>query len=131
MSWTPHIKSWSSSALFQKKEDLLQARTEAEEALCSQAIELSDPSVVRAYVEDLKQLLKEFGVVEQKAFLKSFVERVEVGESEAKVIYTISMPPNKMPTETVGVLPFIQDGRPYRIRTCDTLIKSQVLYQLS
>jgi len=22
-------------------------------------------------------------------------------------------------------------GRPYRIRTCDTLIKSQVLYQLS
>jgi len=23
------------------------------------------------------------------------------------------------------------DGRPYRDRTCDTLIKSQVLYQLS
>jgi len=38
------------------------------------------------------------------------------GESEAKVIYTIPMPPNKTPTETVGVLPFIQDGRPYRIK---------------
>jgi hypothetical protein len=97
MSWTPHIKSWSSSALFQKKEDLLQARTEAEEALRSQAIELSDPSVVRAYVEDLKQLLEEFGVVEQKAFLESFVERIEVGESETKVIYTIPSRRTKCP----------------------------------
>lgn len=102
--------------LLQKKEDLLQARAEAEEALRSQATELSDPAVVRAYVEDLKQLLEKSGVVEQKAFLKFFVERIEVGESEAKVIYTIPMPPNKTSTETVGVLPFIQDGRPYGIK---------------
>jgi len=48
--------------------------------------------------------------------LKSFVERIEVGESETKIIYTIPMLPSNLATETVGVLPFIQDGRPYGIK---------------
>ena len=86
---------------------------EAEEALHYQTIEPADPKVVREYVEDLKQLLSESGVVEKKVFLKSFIERIGVGESEAKITYTIPMPPNKMATETVGVLPFIQDGSPH------------------
>jgi len=63
-------------------------------------------------VTELKQLLERSELVEQKAFLKSFVERIEVGECDAKVIYTIPMPPRDLTTETVGVLPFIQDGRP-------------------
>jgi len=29
--------------------------------------------------------------------------------------------------EVIGVLPFIQHGRPCRSRTCDTLVRSQVL----
>ena len=50
--------------------------------------------------------------MEQKAFLKSFVERIEVGDSEVKVIYTIPMLPDCPSTETVGVLPFIWLGSP-------------------
>ena len=103
----PRIKT-----LFQKKEELLEARAEAEEVLRCQTIQLADPEIVRGYVKDLKQLLEESELVEKKAFLKSFVERIEVGESTAKVIYTIPMPPSNLTTETVGVLPFIQDGRP-------------------
>ena len=48
--------------------------------------------------------------MEQKAFLKSFVERIEVDESEMKVIYTLPMPPDNPPAETVGVLPFVHNG---------------------
>jgi hypothetical protein len=44
--------------------------------------QLSDP--INAYVKDLKQLLEESEGLEQKAFLESFVERIEVGESEAR-----------------------------------------------
>ena len=71
------------------------------------------------------------GVSGKKAFLKSFVERIEMGESEAKVIYAIPMPPSNLATETIGVLPLIQNGRPCRIRTCDRQIKSLLLCQLS
>ena len=103
----PRIK-----ALSQKKEHLQQARAEAEEALHHHNIELGDPKVVQDYVEDLKALLEDSSIVEQKAFLKSFVERIEVDASEAKVIYTIPMPLDNPSAETVGVLPFVQNGPP-------------------
>jgi len=63
--------------------------------------------VVRAYVEDLSTLLKESSIVEQKAFLKSFVQKIEVGDSRVKVIYTIPMLTDRPPTETVDVSPFV------------------------
>ncbi len=59
-------------------------------------------------MQDLKKLLEESSIVEQKAFLKSLVERIEVGDSEVKVIYTIPLLPDSSSTEAVGVLPFIQ-----------------------
>ena len=89
----------------------------AEKALKRHALELADPKIVREYVQDLKALLEESSIVEQKAFLKSFVERIEVDDSEVKVIYTIPIPPDKPPTETVGVLPFIHNGPPKGTRT--------------
>ncbi|MCL0047861.1 recombinase family protein [Dehalococcoidia bacterium] len=113
----PRIK-----ALFAKKEELQQVKAEAEEALRYRTIELADPDVVRAYVKDLKGLLEESEIVEQKAFLKSFVEKIEVGDSEVKVIYTIPMLPDSSPTEAIGVLPFIQNGSPSRIRTYDLAV---------
>jgi site-specific DNA recombinase len=98
--------------LFEKKAQLQQARAEAEEAFRYHTIELADPEVVREYVEDLKALLEESSIVEQKAFLKSFVERIEVDDSEMKVIYTIPMPPDNPLAETVGVLPIVHNGPP-------------------
>ena len=103
----PRIK-----ALFEKKEELQQSKVEAEEALCHHIIELADPLVVRAYVQDLRGLLGESCIVEQKAFLKSFVEGIEVGESEVKVKYTVPMLPDRLATEVLRVLPFIQNGSP-------------------
>jgi DNA invertase Pin-like site-specific DNA recombinase len=99
-------------ALFEKRAQLQQAKAEAEEALRYRTIELADPEVVREYVEDLKALLEESSIVEQKAFLKSFVERIEVDDSEMKVIYAIPVPPDNPPTETVGVLPIVHNGPP-------------------
>jgi uncharacterized protein YbaR (Trm112 family) len=104
-------------ALFEKKEQLQKAKAEAEEALKCQKIELADPTVVKEYVQDLKKLLEESSIVEQKVFLKSFVDRIEVDDSEMKVVYTIPIPPDNAPAETVGVLPFIHDGPLYGTRT--------------
>ena len=81
---------------------------------------------MRAYVQDLRELLGSASIMEQKAFLKSFVKSVEVSSLEVKVNYTMPMPVLGAETETVGetVLGTVQDGGPFWIRTRDlTLIR--------
>ena len=101
----PRIK-----ALSQKKEELLQAKADAEEILRYKSVDMADPQVVKDYADDLRSLLAKSSITEQRSFLRSFVERIEVDESEVKVYYTISMPPYSVSEETVGVLPFVHHG---------------------
>ncbi len=103
----PRIKT-----LFEKKEELQQAKLEAEEALKYHTVELASRAVVSEYVQDLRALLEESSIVSQKVFLRSFVERIEVDDTNAKIIYTMSMPPYNAPTDMVGVLPIVPDGPP-------------------
>ena len=103
----PRIKT-----LYEKTEELLRARTDAQEALSRHTIELADPRAVKEYVEDLRSLLETSGVVEQNPFLRSFVERIEVGQSDINLIYTLPVPGVASPTAGVGVLPFVHDGPP-------------------
>jgi len=103
----PRIK-----ALFEKKEELLQAKNEAEEALKYHTVELANRAVVGEYVRDLRMLLEESSIVSQKVFLRSFVERIEVDDANAKVIYTMPMPPDDPPSDMAGVLPIVPNGPP-------------------
>lgn len=97
-------------ALFQKKEELQQAKAEAEEALCFKAVDIAEPQVVRDYANDLRSLLAGSCIAEQRGFLKSFVERIELDDSEVKVYYTIPVAPYSLSKETAEVLPFVHDG---------------------
>ena len=105
MELSPRIK-----ALSQRKEELLRAKADAEEILRYNNVDMADPQVVQEYADDLRSLLTKSSITEQRSFLKSFVERIEVDESEAKVYYTIPMPPYSVSEETVGVLPFVHHG---------------------
>ncbi|MBA7657430.1 hypothetical protein ES703_65368 [subsurface metagenome] len=96
--------------LFQKREELQQAKADAEEALRCRAVGIADPRIVQHYVDDLRDLLERSSIVEQRSFLKSFVERIEVDDSEIKIYYTIPMPPSSMSEERVGVSPFVHHG---------------------
>ena len=88
------------------------AKLEAEDTLKYHTVEIASPPVVREYVQSMRTLLEESSIMSRKAFLRSFVERIEVDDSYAKVIYT--WPPGDPPTETVGVLPIGHDGPPFR-----------------
>ncbi len=102
----PRIKE-----LFEKKEELQQAKIEAEEALKYHTVELANRAVVHEYVQDLRTLLEESSIVSQKVFLRSFVERIDVDDTNAKVIYTMPIPPDAPPpTDTMPVLPIVPDG---------------------
>jgi len=101
----PRIK-----VLSQKKEELLQAKADAEEILCYKSVDMADLQVVQDYADDLRNLLAKSSITGQRSFLKSFVERIAVDESEVKVYYTIPMPPYSVSEETMGVLPFVHHG---------------------
>ena len=79
--------------LFEKKEQLQRAKTDVEEVLSFNKADVTDPQVIRLYADDLRNLLAESCITEQRSFLKSFVERIDVNDSEIKVYYTIPMPP--------------------------------------
>ena len=74
------------------------------------AVDMADPKAVRDYVNDMKDLLANSSITEQRSFLKSFIERIEVGDSEVKVHYTTPMPLTNFSEETVGVIPFAHHG---------------------
>jgi len=88
----------------------LQAKTNAEEILRYKSVDMADAQVVRDYASDLRNLLTKSSITEQRGFLKSFVERIDVDNREAKIYYTIPMPPYNAAEEIVGVLPFVHHG---------------------
>ena len=55
----PRIQS-----LFQKKEELQQAKAEAEEAVHYNAVDMANPQVVQDYVDDLRGLLERSSIIE-------------------------------------------------------------------
>ena len=108
------------TALLQKTAELQQAEVDAEEPLQNRIVEFSDPKTVVVYVEDLKSLLRHSSIVEQRTFLKSFVQKIEVAQSDVTIEYMMPLPDDlrrNPSTESLPVLSSVQNGSPCRIRT--------------
>ena len=69
-----------------------------------------DAETVKAYARDLECLLEEANVVESKAFLRSFIKRIEIDGQNARVHYILPMPPDGSVRDSVGVLPIVSSG---------------------
>lgn len=102
---SPRIKDLS-----RKKEELQRAKAKAEEMLHYKTLDIADPQLVRNYASDLRNLLATSSITEERSFLKSFIKRIEVDESQVKMYYTIPIPQHSVLEETVGVLPFVHNG---------------------
>lgn len=101
----PRIK-----ALFEKKEELQKAKSEAEDHLKNQILEITNLDAVKQYIQDLRATLEDSSILRKKAFLRWLIERIEVDENWVKFAYPLFK--DAPPTETVGVLPFVQNGPP-------------------
>lgn len=95
-----------------KIEELGKARLEVEEALQAQRLEPIDPSTVIDYVKDLKCLLEESSIFERRAFLKSFIESIEVGDGNITLNYTVPLPSDSSKREMISVLGIVPPGPP-------------------
>ena len=97
---SPRIKE-----LKARQDELNKNRVLMEAEMAVQGVQPVDEALVKSYAEDLRVLLEESDITERKAFLRSFVTRVEIDKEQVTVHYTLPMPPDGKSSEQAGVLP--------------------------
>lgn len=69
-----------------------------------------DEELVKAYAQDLHELLEESELTERKSFVRSFVERIDVDQELATIHYTLPLPSGSGQSASTEVLPIITFG---------------------
>ncbi len=69
-----------------------------------------DPQKVLSYVAEMRQFLDERGLFERKAFLRSFIEKISLGDGKVTLDYTF--PPPLPKQETFSVLDIVSLAPP-------------------
>ncbi len=82
---------------------------------------------IQEYVSSTRTLLASSSFIEQKSFLRSFVKRIELNESQVVIDYTMPLPINGL-TTTEEVLCIDKLGSRGRTRTYDQAVNSRPLY---
>ena len=75
--------------------------------MVAQGVQDVDVRLVKACADDLRTLLDEADFTERKAFLRSFVRRIEGDNRQVTLHYTLPVLPDGKSTEPVGVLPIV------------------------
>ena len=122
----PRIKDLRS-----RQDELTRAKAQLEVEKATHKARHMDAKTVQAYVEDLRRVLDEGRVAESKAFLRSFIKRIEIDGAHARVDYDVPVPTDGEERDSVGVLPLVTRGGADGIRTHYLLTASQTLSQLS
>ncbi len=109
---TPRIKE-----LKRRQDELSKNRVQVEVDMVVQGIEEVDIDMVKSYTRDLKSLLEESDITERKAFLRSFIKRIEINKNEARVYYHLPLPQGEKRKVAAEVLPIVTPGGAKGIRT--------------
>ena len=73
---------------------LSKARVQIEADMVVQGMEEVDIDIVKSYTKDLKSLLEESDITERKAFLRSFIKRIEINRDRVIVTNLFSYKKN-------------------------------------
>ena len=117
---SPRIKE-----LKAKQDELTKSQVQVEADMVVEGVQHINNEMVKAYAEDMGNLLGEADFVQSKTFLRSFVKKVIVSGNEAKIQYRLPMPPDGKRTQSIGVLPIDTLGGAGGIRTPYLLTASQ------
>ena len=90
-----------------------------------------DAAALEKYVEDLQSLLGSASFLERKAFLASFVRRVEFDKRQVRIEYTVPVALDNGLTGTTEVRNVGKAGTPGRTRTAGTRFRKPMLCPLS
>ena len=100
-----------------RQDELGKTRIQTEAQMAAQGVDEVKAEAVKTYAQDMRGLLEEAGFAERKAFLRSFVRRIEVNRGQATVYYALPMPPDGRSAEQLRVLPIVTFGGADGIRT--------------
>ncbi len=123
---SPRIKG-----LKARQEELEKNRVKMETEIATKGIEQMDVALVQKRARDLRQLLIESNLTERKAFLRSFVKRIETDGKSVTVRYKLPLVAGPSGWDDVSVLPIDNLGGPGGIRTPYLLTASQTFSQLN
>jgi len=100
-----------------RQDELSKSRVQIEADMVVQGVGQVDVDVVKAYAQDLRGLLEESDFTERKAFLRSFIKRIEVNKDQVTIHYQLPLPQGDKETVTVEVLPIVTLGGAEGART--------------
>jgi site-specific DNA recombinase len=123
---SPRIKELKSL-----QDDLSKTRVQLEVDMIAQGFEPLDAATIKAYAQDMRSLLGDVDLTMSKFILRSFVKRISIKGSRAKIQYSIPMPPDGKRTQWVEVLPIDTPGGAGGIRTPYLLTASQTFSQVN
>ena len=114
-----------------KQDELSKARVQTEADMVVAGVQHVDVETVKSYAQDLRSLLEEADFTQSKTFLRSFVERITIEASKAKIQYRLPMPPDCKMIQYIGVLPINTPSGAGGIRTPYLLTASQTFSRLN
>jgi chromosome segregation ATPase len=97
---SPRIKEQRS-----READLNKMRLQIEAEMLTQGPTYVDAKIIKEHARDLKAIFEETDLARSKAFLRSFIKRVTIDGTQARIQYTLPIPPDEKSKETVSVLP--------------------------
>ena len=95
-----------------RQDQLTAARAEEADRLRQRKVALPTSKDIRGYVDDFRSFLEEGELPKRKALIRNFVQSIEVKGIEAKLTYTMPMPPSATSSEAASVLAFVSSGPP-------------------
>jgi len=95
-----------------RHDELSKTRIQIEADMIAQGVEDVDINIVKSYTRDLKKLLEESEITERKAFLRSFIKRIDINTDKATVHYHLPLPNNENRKLAAEVLPIVTPGGP-------------------
>ncbi len=114
-----------------KQDELSKARVQAEADMVVAGFQHVDVETVKSYAQDLRSLLEEADFTQSKTFFRSFVERITIEASKARIQYRLPMPPDSKMIQYIGVLPINPPSGDRGIRTPDLCDANAALSRLS
>ena len=75
-----------------RQDELSKARVILEAEMVAQGVQQLDADMVKRYADDLRDLLEETNLTERKAFIRSFVKRIEIDKEQVTLQYKLPLP---------------------------------------
>ena len=114
-----------------RQEEIGKARVLLEAEMTLHGVRHVDTDLVKSYAADLCSLLSEGDIAQNKAFLRSFVQKIVIEGEKAIIYYKLPLPAQWPEYEEVGVLPIVPLSGAGGTRTPDLLRAREALSQLS